>query len=134
MALFQYSVVPYAWQVLSPNYPPLLRLIPIHSLALRLNFAFSLFFLSWLCWVFVASRGLSLVAVSRDCSLVAVCGLFIVLASLVVEHMQASVGVPPGLWSMGSVVVAHRLSCPLVSGIFQDQGSNLCSLHCKVDS
>ena len=92
------------------------------------------FFLSWLCWVFVASRGLSLAAVSRDYSLVAVCGLFIVLASLVVEHMQASVGVPPGLWSMGSVVVAHRLSCPLVSGIFQDQGLNLCSLHCKVDS
>ena len=75
---------------------------------------------------------------SRDYSLVAVCGLFIVLASLVVEHMQASVCTASGcasrLWSMGSVFVAHRLSCPLVSGIFPDQGSNLCSLHCKVDS
>ena len=78
--------------------------------------------------------GFSVLVVSRGCSVVVLCELFIVLASLVVEHMQASVGVPPGLWSMGSVVVAHRLSCPLVSGIFQDQGLNLCSLHCKVDS
>ena len=38
------------------------------------------------------------------------------------------------LWSMGSVVVAHRLSCPLAFGIFPNQGLNLCSLCCKVDS
>ena len=38
------------------------------------------------------------------------------------------------LWSMGSVVVAHRLSCPLAFGIFLNQGLNLCSLCCKVDS
>ena len=30
---------------------------------------------------------------------------------------------------MGSVVVAHGLSCPAACGIFPDQGSNLCPLH-----
>ena len=34
----------------------------------------------WLCWVFVAARGLSLVAASGVCSLVAVCGLLIEVA------------------------------------------------------
>ena len=36
------------------------------------------------------------------------------------------------LLHVGSVVVAHRLSCPLACGIFPDQGLNLCPLHCKV--
>ncbi|XDA74483.1 hypothetical protein R6Z07M_004699 [Ovis aries] len=35
-----------------------------------------------------------------------------------------SVVVVPGLWSTGSVVVAHRLSYPLACGIFLDQGSS----------
>ena len=43
----------------------------------------------------------SLVASSRSCSLVAVPGL-IAVASLVAEHR---------LWSAGSVVVVHGLSC-----------------------
>ena len=30
---------------------------------------------------------------------------------------------------MGSVVVVHRLSCPVASGIFPDQESNPCPLH-----
>lgn len=38
-----------------------------------------------LCWVFVSVRGPSLVAVSRDCSLVAVHSLLIVVASLGLE-------------------------------------------------
>ena len=33
------------------------------------------------------------------------------------------------LGRMGSVVVAHGLSCPMAYGIFLDQGSNLCPLH-----
>ena len=41
----------------------------------------------WLHWVFVAARGLSLVAESRGYSLVAVCGLLIAVASLVTEHV-----------------------------------------------
>ena len=40
----------------------------------------------WLCWVFVAVCGLSLVAVSRGYSLVALWGLLIEVASLVAEH------------------------------------------------
>ena len=47
-----------------------------------------------------------------------------------------------GLWGswasivearVGSVVVAHRLSCSVACGIFPDQGLNLYPLHCKVD-
>ena len=39
-----------------------------------------------LCWVFVASRRLSLVVESRGYSLVVVFGLLTVVASLVAEH------------------------------------------------
>ena len=51
----------------------------------------------WLHWVFVATRGLSLVVVSRDFSLVAVHGLLAAVASLVagsqaVEHQLSSCG------------------------------------------
>ena len=38
------------------------------------------------CWVFVAVGGLSLVAASRGFSLAELCGLLIVVASLVAEH------------------------------------------------
>ena len=41
---------------------------------------------SWLCWVFVAALRLSLVAVSRGDSLVAVYRLLTAVASLVAEH------------------------------------------------
>ena len=34
----------------------------------------------------------------------------------------------------GSVVVAHRLSCPEACGIFLDQGLNPCLLHWQVNS
>ena len=59
-------------------------------------------------------------------SLVLVHGLLIAVASLVVEHRF------PG--HVGSVVVAHGLSCPEVCGIFLDQGSNPYHLHWQVDS
>ena len=39
----------------------------------------------WPHWVFIAARGLSLAAMSRGFSLVAVCGLLIAVA-LVAEH------------------------------------------------
>ena len=51
--------------------------------------------------------------------------LLILVASLVEEH---------GLYSAGSVVAAHRLSCSMARGNFLDQGSNLCPLHCQADS
>ena len=85
-----------------------------------------LFIYFWLHWVFIATRGLSLVAASGGYSLVVVCGLFVAVASLVSEHRLW------GTWA--SVVAAYRLSCPVADGIFPDQGSNLCPLHWQVDS
>ena len=35
---------------------------------------------------------------------------------------------------VGSVVVAHGLSCSVACGIFPDQGSNPCPLHWQADS
>ena len=37
--------------------------------------------------------------------------------------------VASGLWSTGSVVVVHRLSCPIACQIFLDQVLNLCPLN-----
>ena len=49
-----------------------------------LNFFF--FFNFWLCWVFGAAHGLSLVVASRGSSLIVVHGLLIAVASLVAEQ------------------------------------------------
>ena len=46
----------------------------------------NLFIYFWLRWVFVAARGLSLVAESGSYSLLVMRGLLIVVASVVVEH------------------------------------------------
>ena len=40
----------------------------------------------------------------------------------------------PWLQHMGSVVVAHRLSCSMAWGIFLDRGLNPCSLHWQADA
>ena len=50
--------------------------------------------------------------------------------------MQASVVVECGLSSSerGHIVAAHGLSCPEASGIFQNQGLNLCPLPSEADS
>ena len=40
----------------------------------------------WLCWVFTAAHGLSLVSESGGYSLIVVHGLLIMVASLVAEH------------------------------------------------
>ena len=67
----------------------------------------------WLCWLFVAVHGLSLVAVSGGYS-VAAHGLLIAVASLVVEHrlqgVWTSVVVTRGLSSCGLRALEHRLS------------------------
>ena len=47
---------------------------------------FTYLFNFWLCWVFIAARRLSLVAVSGGYSLVALRGLLIVVASLIAQH------------------------------------------------
>ena len=67
-------------------------------------------FYFWLHWVFVAVRGLSLVAVP---------GLLIA---------------EPGLWVQGlTVIVAQRLNSPAAGGILPDQGSNPCPLRWQAD-
>ena len=66
-------------------------------------------------------RAFSLAVASR--------GLIVAVIFLVSEHglkgLLASVTGAPGLWSTGSVVVAHGFSCPVACGIFLDQGLNL---------
>ena len=58
-------------------------------------------------------------------SLVEVCGLLAVVASLVAEYQPRSCGSQV----TGSVVVVHGLSCSAACGIFLDQGWNPCLLH-----
>ena len=71
-------------------------------------------------------QGLTLVAGSRNYSVVAVHGLLTVLASLVAERRLQD--------SQTSIVVVHGLSCSGVYGIFPDQGLNSCLLHWQVNS
>ena len=68
--------------------------------------------------------GFSLVVGSGGCSLVAVLGLLIVVASFVAEHR---------LWSTGSVVVEHKLSYSVACGTFPDQELNPCLLHWQAE-
>ena len=76
-------------------------------------------------WVFVAARGLSLVAASRVYSLLWCTGFSLrwplLLRSTGSRHMC-------------SVVVAHGLSCSTACVIFPDQGLNPCLLHWQADS
>ena len=82
--------------------------------------------------------GFSPDAESGGCSLVAMCGLLIVMAFLV-EHgqgMWALVSAACGLrgcrsplQSTGSVVVARVRSCSVACGIFPDQRWSPCLLH-----
>ena len=68
----------------------------------------------WLHWVFVAARGLSLVAVERGLLFVVMCGLLIAVASLCcgawVLGARASVVVAHGLRSCGLRALERRLS------------------------
>ena len=48
--------------------------------------------------------------------------------------VRALVVVACRLWSAGSVVVAHGLSCSATCGIFPDQGLNPRPLHWQADS
>ena len=75
---------------------------------------------------------------------VVVCGLLVVITSVVAElrllGAPASVVavhglevVTLGLQSTGLVVVVHELSCSMAYGIFLDQGLNSCLLHWQVD-
>ena len=86
--------------------------------------------------------GFSLVVVSEACSLFSVLRLLIAVLRAQASHCcgfycwgaWASTVQVSRLQSKGSTVVVHGLSCSEVSGIFLDQGSNLCLLHWQADS
>ena len=100
-------------------------------------FFFLLIYLFWLCWIFLLCRFFSSYG-ERGPLFLALCRFLTVVASLVAEHelggVQASVLVAPRLQSTVSMVVVHRLSCSAASGIFPEQGLNLCLLHWQADS
>ena len=73
-----------------------------------------------LCWVFVATSRLFLVAVSGGYSLLWCTGL----TTSGFSYCRAQ-----NLGHTDSVVVAHGLSCSAACVIFPDQGLNLCPLH-----
>ena len=75
----------------------------------------------------------ALVAVSRGCSVVAVCMLLKAVASLVTEYRLYTLRLQQ-FQHVGSVVVVQGLHCFKSSGIFPDQGSNPFLLHWQVDS
>ena len=108
-------------------------------------YKFILFIYFWLPWVFVAAHGLSLAAASRGYSSLQCAGFslrwLLLLRSTGCRRADSSscgawvsVVVARGLWSTGSVVVAHGLSCSAACGIFPDQGLNPCPLHWQADS
>ena len=91
-------------------------------------FLFKLFVYFWFCWVFIATFGLSLVAVSRSYSSLW-CTAFsfwwlLLLWSTDSRHFHFS-SHSTGAQRIGSVVGAHGLSCFAACGIFLVQGSNL---------
>ena len=77
------------------------------------------------CYIFILFLAMLGLCCCVGLSLVAVCGLLIVMASLAAA---------PRLLSTGSVVVAHGLSCSTSCGIFLDQTLNQCLLHWQADS
>ena len=119
-----------------------------HSFSLCIFFLFlkkylCIYFTFWLWRVFVAVFELSLIAVTRGYSLVVVSGLLMAVASFIAEQgLQGawnSVGAAGGFgiwgsWALGFWLcsLAHGLSCSAACGLFPDQGSNRCPLHCKV--
>ena len=64
----------------------------------------------------------------QGCSLVAVGGLLIAVASHTAEHRLWAVGLQ-SLPHVSSIVAAHRLSFSEACGIFSDQGLTPCLLH-----
>ena len=84
-------------------------------------------------WVLVSAHGLSLVVASRG--LLSSCGtwashrgVFLHCTAWALE-LVGSLVAACRLWRIGSVVLAHMLSCPKACGVFLEQGSSSCSLH-----
>ena len=88
---------------------------------LLIFFLFKFIYL-WLCCVFIATLGLSLIVVSGGYSLLMYAGFS--LQQLLLLQITGS---------RPSVVVAHGFSGSMACGIFLDQGSNPCPLHWQAD-
>ena len=87
----------------------------------------------WLPWIFIAVCKLPLVVESGGFSLLR--GMDFSLWWLLLLWNVGSRGQElQSLRQMGSVAVAHRLSCFAACGIFPDRGSNTCPLHWRADS
>ena len=83
-----------------------------------------------LCWVFVAASGF-LQRPWRGLLSVVARILLISVASLVVEHGLYR---HRGSWRAGSGVALRGLGCPAACGIFLEEGSNPCPVHCQAES
>ena len=90
-----------------------------------INILKDLFVYFWLHWLFVVTRGRSLVAASGGYSLLQCTGFSLWWPPLL-QGMDLS------MWAL--VAAVHRLSYSASCGIFPDQGSNHCSLHWQADS
>ena len=90
------------------------------TLCLWLSLLF--FFCSWLCWVFVAACGLSLVVGSGGYSSLWCTGFLLWGLLLLWSIGYRCMGFSScGLWAL-----ELRLRCPAARGIFPDQGLNPC--------
>ena len=90
-------------------------------------------FYFWLRWVFIAARGLSLVASSGGYSSLRCTGFSLRWLLLLWSTGSRRTGFS-SCGTRASEVVAHELSCSAACGIFPDQGSNPCPLHWQADS
>ena len=89
-------------------------------------------YLFLLCWVFVATLGLSLVAMSRGCSSWRCTSFTLRWLFLLQGRGSGHTGFSScGAWR---VVTAQGLSCSMECEICLDQGQNLCPLHWQKDS
>ena len=102
-------------------------------LTLAINFfffflLFRIFICLWLHWVFIAVHLFSSHHEPGLLSLIEALRLLIWWPLLLQSAGSGARGLQR-LQNVGSVVVAHGLSCSAVWGIFPDQGSKLCLLH-----
>ena len=93
----------------------------------------SFFIYLWLCWVFIVVHRFSPVAVRGGYSSL-ICKGFSSQWLLLLRNTGSMLAGFRCYSTQTSEVVAYRLSCSEASGIFLDQGSNLCLLHWQADS
>ena len=105
----------------------------------------SLLYFFWPHGVFIAACGLSLVVESGGYFSLWCTGFWLRWLLLLWSMGPRALRLQPllhkglgtatwSLYSTGLIVSAHELSCSSACGVFPDQGSNPCPLHCKMDS